>query len=251
MKPDEVPWQAIEEPTRHNGSRHSDYELTHPAFGMIRADRVSGDANLTGSDFSHQHYVQVTVYDNTRFYRSLSNDHFHAGNELVRLSLSEAQWVSLVANMNSQATPCTLRHVQGQPRAQLPIPVKKADEFKREAAERLQRVSAEHARIESLITASGLSKVKQKEILDSLRQAQMNLNSNLGFVLDQFGEHMEVTTEKAKVEIEAYAHDMIVRTGLAALGKMPISGGVLEGTASLPALEMQPEGTAQEPHVPL
>lgn len=35
--------------------------LRHPAYGSISVSHVTGNANLYGSDFAHQHYVTITI----------------------------------------------------------------------------------------------------------------------------------------------------------------------------------------------
>ena len=45
----------------------------HPSFGMANFSRVSGQANLFGSEFSHQHYMILTICEAERL-RHLSND---------------------------------------------------------------------------------------------------------------------------------------------------------------------------------
>src|SRR3546814_2680674 len=51
---------------------------THPAFAQISASRVTGLANLYGSDFAHQSYVRIRV-NPSEMHRSLANDWPHAG----------------------------------------------------------------------------------------------------------------------------------------------------------------------------
>jgi urease accessory protein UreF len=67
----------------------------------------------------------------------------------------------------------------------------------------------------ALIAASGLSGKRKTELTRKLDSARMNIGRNLDYVAERFDEHMERTVEKAKSEVNAYAHH--IQFGLAAL----------------------------------
>lgn len=64
---------------------------------------------------------------------------------------------------------------------------------------------------------SKLSKTAQAEVLSSIDKAIQEIESNLPFVVKSFGEHMEDTIEKAKIEVNAYMTNAIARAGITAL----------------------------------
>jgi hypothetical protein len=192
--------------------------LKHPAFGQISAHRISGTASLYGSDFLHRNSVKIDIMT-SELRRSLSNDWPHARKELISVLLSEAQWAAFVSSLNAgPGTQCTIRHINCEFVPQLPDPKPRTEQFFNEAKETTERADKELLELAELINASNLSGVKKKEFLSKITSAQRAIGSSVKFVLDQFGEHMEATTEKAKIEIEAYVNDRIQRTGLQALG---------------------------------
>lgn len=190
---------------------------THPAYAQIGANRVSGRTFLYGSDFEHQNYVTVSIRG-SELMRGLSNDWPFGRQEYIEVSLSEAQWASFVSTMNSgMGTQCTLRHRDGTMIPQIPAPASRHEQFEREANETIQEAMDHLKALRAKIEAASLSAKAKKDLTDTLHRAEMNLNSNLGFVAEQFGEHMEKTTEKAKVEINAYVQATIHRAGIAHL----------------------------------
>lgn len=197
---------------------------THPAYAQIAASRVSGGANLYGSDFNHQHYVTISIHA-SELHRSLSRDWPFARQEYIEVALSEAQWATFVSSMNvGQGTQCTLNHLAGKGIPQIPSAPKRQHQFKMEVDARLQNALKSLSDLREAIKSSKLSVKVQNEILTHLIYAENDLASNIGFVASQFGEHIEGVTEAAKIEINAYIQNTITRAGLVALqGTSPIS----------------------------
>lgn len=199
---------------------------THPCFAQIRAARVSGSSFLYGSDFDHNHYVTIAI-SRSQLKRSLSRDWYFERDELIGVALSEAQWATFVSSMNQgSGVPCTLQHANRERVPQLPQAEKLKSKFDGELKERLGIVEAELAKLREQIMASPLSGKKKDALISTLEGAKRNLTPNLKFVSDQFGEHMENTIEKAKIEVEAYVNSAVVRAGVAALnGEQVLSLG--------------------------
>jgi hypothetical protein len=220
------PWNVIEEPKVEVESGPMDGEMvTHPAFGQISASRISGHANLYGSDFSHHNFIEISI-SHSQLNRSLSRDLSFGRGEIVSVWLSEAQWATFVSSMNTGGTQCTLRHINREPIPMLPNPKSRTDQFSKEARQTTERAENELKELRQLIEASSLSGVKKKEFIRKIESASRAIGSSVGFVLDSFGEHMETTKEKAKIEIEAYLQSRIQRAGLEALA----NGNLIELT---------------------
>lgn len=201
--------------------------FTHPAFGQIRAGRISGNQVLYGSDFLHHNYIAVTI-KRSQLNRSLSRDWHFGREELIEVMLSEAQWATFVSSMNiGDGVPCTINHLAGKG---VPgIPYRTADhEFKNEVRERVQRSVASVRQTMEAIAGLGLSKAKTQAIQGALSSVIMNLESNLPFVADQFDKHVEDKIEKAKVEANAYIVAAVTRAGLEALANPVLSTPMLE-----------------------
>lgn len=198
----------------------------HPAFAQIGASRVSGGASLYGSDFQHQNFVRIHI-SGSEMRRSLSNDWPFSRRTYIEVDLSEAQWASFVSSMNvGQGILCTLRYQGGEQIPELPPAASRRDQFKDEAKATCKEAMK---RIDELCAEISELKISQKakdELVKRARRVSSTMTSSLPFVLDQFAEHMETTVEKAKIEINAYAVNTVMRAGIASLGgaagEMPV-----------------------------
>lgn len=209
---------SYEEPvsTREGGMR-GEIKTTHPAYAQISASHVTGGAYLYGSDFQHQNYVCIRIC-RSELNRHLSTDWPHAQDELIEVALSESQWASFVSSMNrGMGVQCTLQHINHKQVPQIPVPRSTIKDFKAEGSEAARSALKQIAEVMSDIEASKLSQKQKDELLGKLGRIKDNTRSNLRFVLEQFGEHMEATVNKAKTEISAYANHLVVASGLAKL----------------------------------
>lgn len=214
-------------------------EFSHPAYARIGASRVTGGAVLYGSDFVHQQHICIRIYK-SKLTRSLSNDWLFADSTLyIEVDLSEAQWASFVSSMNvGQGTSCTLRYLGGDEIPGLPDPEVRTDTFGREASQTMNKALAALQDLKASVKAAGLSGKKADEILRKADAASAHISGNMRFVADQFGEHMERVTEAAKVEVNAYAVNTLMRAGIAALsGGKPVIE-LLTKAANSPATEL-------------
>jgi citrate lyase gamma subunit len=182
---------------------------THPAYGMIGASRVTGHANLAGSDFNHQAYVVIELRSG-RLYRGHSNDRWYGDKSLARVALSEAQWATFVSAMNvSFGVPCTMEYVNG---VRLPGITPIIDRKKQFTSEVKQTMQDALSKMQEAHDAAPTKKLKAL-----IANAMQEIRSNVPFVEQQFGEHMENTVEKAKIEVSAYVTGAIQRAGLDAI----------------------------------
>lgn len=220
--------RKIEEPTvsyeTHAGNETVETER-HPAFAQIKASRVSGQANLYDSDFTHHSYMTVTIVRSHKM-RSLHRDWHYGRQELISVAMTEAQWATFVSAASiGSGTPCTIEELDGEIIPGLPPPKSRHDQFDREIKAKLEKTVAGVRDAIKRIEAMGLSKSKTAEATDALRSVLTELNSNLPFVAKSFTEHMEDTTEKAKAEIHGYMTGIVQRAGLDALavGALPLA----------------------------
>ncbi len=231
--------------TKADDSGHSAFRertvTTHPAFAQIQANRVSGGAYLYGSDFHHQNYISITLRRSELhrdLYRDLSRDWHSAGEEMVEVALSEAQWATFISTLNNgSGIPCTLQHIDRTWVPSIEMTADRKPQFAGEHSKRLDRAMAALETLNAQIDAVGLSGKKRDELKGTLEAAVRDLGGNLDFVRKQFGEHIEKVTEHAKIEVEAYAQATIQRAGLAAIA----SGSPIQldppTPANRPALE--------------
>lgn len=197
----------------------SDSIERHPAYGQIQANRwTSGTKGvfLYGSDFRHNAGVSVTI-SRSELHRGLSNDWPFSREELIEVNLSEAQWATFVSSLNNGTGPqCTLSHIAREGVPQIERVEDRKKQFKLEASESLKDAEAAAEKLSDLIEKGG----KKSEMRDAIRTIKTAFSSHSGvsFIAEQFGEHLEKTTEYAKVEINAYVTGVIQRAGLKALG---------------------------------
>lgn len=181
-------------------------EFSHPSFGTIGAFRTSGSKVLFNSDFKHQNYMVIKISGAT-LTRSLNSDWVHGRLDgSVEVAMSEAQWATFVSSPNiGSGVPCTIERWNGETVPGLPEPVDRREQFGAELMRRQERACEHLAQLETAIAASGLSQKKQAELASLAQAAARDIGSNSRFVAERFDEHMEETTERAKMEVNAYA----------------------------------------------
>lgn len=197
---------------------HADTIAEHPAFAQIEIVRTTtgGSKNiLYGSDFDHRSSISLTVYT-SRLHRSLSGDRHHAGEELLRLEMSEAQFASIASFVGlGGGMPVTLRRFNGELIPAIPAPTERSDQFRQEVKGTLDRTRSTLAETIAKIDALPISEKKKAELRHDLKTTSDNLEKNVAFVAERFSEHMEETVLRAKQEITTFAQRMgVVPPGL-------------------------------------
>lgn len=210
----------LEEPTITKNDRGEDV-YSHPAYGQISITRPQGGkTGLYGSEFAHNSLIAIKI-EKSEMHRHLSRDWHHARETIAEVYLSEAQWATFVSSVGqSGGVPATIHFSEGdglRPR----IPVRTTTGlYQKETDERLAKAVS---RIDDLIRkieegTSGMSKKKADELLSFAQSSRQELASNIDYVSDSFGKHMETIVEKAKVEINAAVMSAVQRAGLDSLG---------------------------------
>lgn len=200
----------VEEEVRPDGERI----YRHPAFASISLGRVSGTTYLNGSDYPHQHYFALKIHRSER-HRTLSNDWHFPREELIEVAFTEAQWMAFVSSAGMHVgAPCTLQRLRGELVPEIPKPAKQSDAFRAEARQRFEKVRDSLAELAGLLAESGLSNVKRSAMMGKLTTALQNLDANAGFVMDQFGEHMEAIVEDAKATVHGHLAGLAMSAGL-------------------------------------
>jgi hypothetical protein len=194
---------------------------THPAYAQISASRVSGNRELYQSEFSHQHFISITLR-HSELHRSLSRDWPFTRKEVVQVDMSESQWATFISSLNSgSGTPCTLSSIQEERVPPIKRVTSTTDKFREESRVTLQQSLVRLERLKMMIEEAKLTKSRQSELLSEVGQIKRSLTSSIEFVASQFDEHVEETKEKAKVELEAYLSNHIHQVGLEQLNLIP------------------------------
>jgi hypothetical protein len=199
---------------------------THPAYGMVAFDRVSGDpGRMFGSSLqTHGQFVRLTIRQGQRAH-DLGQDWLMGANRVphIEVWLSAAQFAELLTTMNvGDGVPCTIKEVNGMC---IEMPQDEKTEVDRAydaAKEHMQifpqEVRAKMARAQELLAEKGPMKVAaRKEVSGVLREVLMTVDANFPFALKQFQSAAEKTTTHAKAEFDSLVMHAITTRGLAAL----------------------------------
>lgn len=194
--------------------------FTHPAYGQIGASRVtcSGGVVLYGSDVDHRSYVRITIR-RSELVRSLSMDSAYAGDEIVEVDLSEAQWATFVSTLNSgMGTQCTIAFTEKNGIApEIDARHDRKAQFTAEINEKLATAQQEVKKLQADIEAMKISKKDKEVLMGRTWQIQNNVGSNIAFVAKQFDEHLDTGIQAAKMEVHAYIQNAIRAHGLESL----------------------------------
>lgn len=195
-----------------------------PAFATIGASRVSGQANLFGSNIGQQGFVMVEIHE-AALYRESHQDRIQpSGRSIVRLYMTEAQWVGFVSRMNiGNGVPCTLDYVPEGPRLDIKPhlpPQEKAADHISEIADRIaesnrRKVRDGVAKINEL--CEGLPAKKRDAIMQAVCLMSQHLKVNHEHAENMLTEHKEKLIVEAKVEIEAMVSGLCNQLGVESL----------------------------------
>jgi hypothetical protein len=221
----------IENPTTNN---HGDE--VHPAFAMIRANRISvsggrdGGAVLFDSDVVHNNTVRITLETATRK-RDGNHDYIHGGKQLMEVEMSEAQWASFVSSMNTSGVPATLRwlpdgDVPGLPYApRLALSMAEVREATAKAMAKIREArDAYEVAVESKAGAKAIKEARSK-----LHYVIENADKNMAWAAESLNRHTENVVTKARADIEAAVYQHAAQLGM--------SQGQVQGMVALPVLE--------------
>lgn len=181
----------------------------HPAFGMVRVNRVSSTgAVLFDSEIKHSTYMVMTVYAASRK-RDLNRDRIHEDKVKYAIAMSEAQWAAMIASTNSSAVPCTIEMTESD--YQVPsIPY--APRMEQQVAETVDAARKALAEIEAAFAL--VDEKPTRKNINSLRFAIQNAPSNMAFAEESLTEHVENTVTKAKADIEAMVTNHAMALGM-------------------------------------
>lgn len=194
----------------------------HPSYGQIRFARIQGHQRFYGSELEQDHYIQLEICQSS-VEKDLSNDWYHAENELIQVRMTSNQFAEMITSLNHEGIPCTIEYLCGEKIDPLPNIENKKELTHRQFRERLDSLSEKLSNIRSEIYE--ITK-KTKLSKDDLRRIQINsdilvqeVTSNIPFFGECFQEHMDKIVIEAKTEIEAAIQHKINMLGLTELHK--------------------------------
>ncbi len=214
------PWNQVEAPVQ-TPSDHGSTKFKHPAYATISASRISGTANLFGSNVGHSGFVKIEISEAT-MYRDGYHESIHGGGKsYAEVWLSEAQWVAFVSRMNmGSGTPCTLRHYGSRDGMvfcpHIADPEKAAERMAGRVGEleekNLRQVEEQYAAL--VASCEGLPKKKAEAIMVAAGRMKQHLKANHKFAGEQLREFKESLVTESKIEIDAMLTDAVTRLGL-------------------------------------
>ena len=196
--------REIEDPTvDERGDEH------HPAFALIGAYRGScgpPGASLFDSDIRHQHTVRIRIKAATRK-RDLNHDWIHGGTQYIEVELSESQWASFVANMNSgDGNPCTLTSMGYESVPDIPFAPRLQEslgEVRGEAERIWDKIKTARDAYEAAVKNKVPAK-ERNELWRALYYSIENAGSSVEFVGKSLQEHAEKVVDNARADVEAF-----------------------------------------------
>lgn len=199
-------------------------EESHPAYGIVGINRVSGYNNLVGSEVSHLHFFELRIREATRIDEDGQIRYSAAGGKVLAvIQLSPSQFVDMITSTNvGDGIPCTLRYINGdethsRPRIEPePSRIQKARDWSLEKSKaRRESANAQIKELEGMI--SSLSGKKQAEVMKIVRSISEYFDVNSDFFEEKITEATEKSVEIAKVEIEAHVQSVVRALGISSL----------------------------------
>jgi hypothetical protein len=205
------------------------YTETHPSYGIIGISRVSGRGVLFGSEVQHMHFITLTISEASR-HVDTPREFLTDERQLIRIAMTDAQFAQMITSPNQgSGVACTIERFSGdtgQPwltkfggRPSPPQPEHYTKKYKDAMGERADLISdglkaAKEKADRLFLGEDNPTKSNLKELSDSLRMAQMNLDQNLPYVMEEMEEGVEKRMATAVTEFESYVAFSLQSKGL-------------------------------------
>ncbi|QYC52597.1 hypothetical protein [Salmonella phage SSBI34] len=199
----------------------------HPAYGIISISHPSGgNVEMFGSDLKHNERISLQIdvgYEETAYgipeYRTAPR----RTGRIVEVEMTSFQWAALVACHSGRGVPCTLRHVKGEPLIPLIENQNTSEEMANIDIEASLKNLVKDFNIglqdlRDLVAKGKANKGELTNLLSKLSRLHNRLPETTAHALSTFKENSEVIVTKAQAEVEATINNLIVRTGIKALG---------------------------------
>jgi hypothetical protein len=173
----------------------------------------------------------------------LGQDWYHGSlrKELIEVELSAAQFAGLLTTMNiGSGVPCTIRHVQGERRPDVPPDPGEMGRIRSTFRKDIEGENGERgghgglttrlrdlmSEAKSVLSKDGTVKVSErKALLHRLEMLEQEIRVNLPFMLKQFERATEKVATAAKAEVDAFITNAATRLGLERLRELSMTKG--------------------------
>jgi hypothetical protein len=208
----------------------TEYSETHPSYGCISISQVQGRGVLFGSEVTHQHFISITISEARRVVDE-PREFVMSDRELIQVAMTQAQFAEMITSPNrGSGTPCTIERFtgdKGQPwvhprhggRPSPPEPEHYTKKYKNAMGERTGLISdklkAAKEKADRLVNGEDKpTKENLRAVAAALYTAQMNLDQNLPYVMEEMEEGIEKRMSTAVSEFESYVAFSLQAKGL-------------------------------------
>lgn len=209
---------------------------TAPWMAMAHFSRRNGRKNLNDVDYPRDGYIVLTITEG-QVKRQHTSDFHMAANRfpVVEVAFSELQFAQLISTMNiGDGVPGTFQY-RPEPGSksvwvEMPEPEKTteekfSDDVRASAKSAADAASEVTTMLRALLAGKTINKGAVQAVLEKAEIAQRELTGNLPFIMERADEDIGDRAERAKVEVAAFAKNLVEGLGLQALGERAALAG--------------------------
>jgi hypothetical protein len=189
----------------------------HPSYGCIHISRTqsSGKQSLFGSSIKHSTLIKLEI-STAELCRTLNQDWIHSRKPIIEIIMSPTQFADAITSLNQGTIPVTIRWREGKGQIEEPPYQSKVEQFNNEFEDDIKKVGDA---LDNVINLAYETKA-QKRLIEALKLARQQINSNMPFVNEQFSRQMANTVKEAKGEVEGFVNNLIQQHGLESLRQL-------------------------------
>lgn len=201
-----------------HGTRPDDELDEHESYGMVSICRQQwgkeGTA-LFGSKIQHGSVISLQVHKAQRS-RSKYHEHYFQREQLFEVLLSPAQFTSMLTQMNTSGSPCTLSRVMGES-MEAPPSHDTLEELKDDLATKYDELAERLDKLNVIVEQRLQGPVKAKDKADiksAVYSIYQDVNSNLGYLRKCQKEKLDTAVSEAKAEVESAMVTTLINAGI-------------------------------------
>jgi hypothetical protein len=195
---------------------------SHPTWASLQISRVSGQADLFGSQVQHQHFIELRVCPMKRKH-DLGQDWYYAEPvPYIEIQMTAAQFAEAITSLNmGNGIPVTLHSFSGKPLGRPPKEDSEPERVKKYVAEQVVEAKQEckelQAKIDEILAKPTIGKGDRALIKSMTERISKLFSTNLPFYTEQFTEATERVSSKAATEFEAMVASKLTSLGLSSM----------------------------------
>jgi hypothetical protein len=200
---------------------------SHPCFGLIQISRVNSmpPARCFGSELKSHTTMLLRITEGEEHYH-LHSKHYYNKRQIVEVELTPTQYAEMLTSMNmGVGVPCTIKyradvgHIPGFiDNDTLREQINK--DLKADIAGVIALTKSLRKELDTTLATTNLSQSKKKALTDIVQRIDMELVSNMPFVLDQYREAVEKVTQNAKAEVDAFVGHTVTQLGFKSMEEL-------------------------------